>query len=312
MPEPSPFGSRILALVTRSLVRVAESEGLNADELLAAAGLSWSALEDPDVYLPIARHLALGVAITDGLGPVNGGLRSGAAIYGDPRGALGFAIRRSGTQRRALGRFCRFVSITNESVRLSCEETSEGMSLRAEMIPGLAALGHPTEALFSAWVSIARVATGVRWAPVRVAFRHAPRGPAAEHLQFFGCPVEFGAQASSLCITSEALDLAILETPHAFDATLVGLEEQLLAGSPGPPAVAAAERLLAELAGGQVDVVEAHDPGLRLRAARLLSAAVPALPAYEIAFWLGFDGVEALREALAPPAARGSRAERPL
>jgi hypothetical protein len=311
MPETSPFGSRILALVTRSLVRVAESEGLNADELLAAAGLSWSALEDPDAYLPIARHLALGVAITDGLGPVNGGLRSGAAIYGDPRGALGFAIRRSGTQRRALGRFCRFVSITNESVRLSCEETSEGLSLRAEMIPGLAALGHPTEALFSAWVSIARVVTGVRWAPVRVAFRHAPRGPAAEHRQFFGCPVEFGAQASCLSIASEALDLAIMGTPHAFDATLARLKEQLLAGSPRPPAVAA-ERLLAELAGGQVEVVEAHDPALCLGAARLLLAAVPALPAYEIAFWLGFSGVEALREALAPAAAPSSRAERLL
>jgi AraC-type transcriptional regulator len=305
MPETSPFGSRILALVSRSLVRVAESEGLNADELLARAGLSWSALADPDAYLPIARHVALGVAISDGLGAVNGGLRSGAAIYGDPRGALGFAIRRSGTQRRALGRFCRFVSITNESVRLSREATSEGVSLRAEMIPGLAALGHPTEALFSAWVSIARVATGVAWTPTRVAFRHEPRGPVAEHLQFFGCPVEFGARASLLCIAPEALDLSIPVTPHPFDATLAGLEEQLLAGA--PELSAAASRLLSELADGQLELAHAHEPLLCIRAAQSLLAAVPALPAYEIAFWLGFASVEALREALAPAAAAAGR-----
>src|SRR5690606_29754385 len=105
-PLNSPrFGRELLAFVTGSLLRVAEQAGLDGNDLLASAGLSREQLKSPDAYLPVEKHIALGMRMTEMLGSVNAGLHSGAAIYGDPSGALGFAIRRSRNHATALTRF---------------------------------------------------------------------------------------------------------------------------------------------------------------------------------------------------------------
>jgi hypothetical protein len=295
MIDPRGFGSHILAMVTRNLLRVAEAEGLDADRLLERAGLSRSGLVDPDAYLPIERHIALGRAISEGLGAINGGLRSGAAIYGDPRGALGFTIRRSSTHARALECFRRFVSVTNECVRLGLDPTAPGgVALHAEMVSGLAELGHPAEALLSAWVSIARIATGQRWTPERVLFAHAARGPSEEHVAFFGCPVQFGAERSSLQIGAAALALPIAATPHELDATLTELGESLRACAP-PGEIA---ELLAWIKMGALEPQHAISPRVRLAAARLLLSGSATMPTFEAAFLLGYGSVRELRSAL--------------
>jgi len=288
--DSSQFAGTILAVVTRSLLQVAESKGLPGDELLAAAGLVRADIASPDAYLPIERHVALGVAMTERMGRVNGGLHSGVAIFGDPRGALGFAIRRSGVHGRALTQFARFLSIINDSLRLSVQPAAEGVSVCVEMVPSLEALGHPTEALFSAWVSIARFATGVRWAPERVLFRHAPWGPASEHREFFACPVEFGAPRSELVIGSANLLLAIEPKAHPFDAVVDRLERHLLTAAAAPRAAVIA--LTAALRAGPLATGAGHPPALLIDAARFASEA--ALPAFETAFLLGFAGVREL------------------
>jgi hypothetical protein len=294
MPNLAPFGTHILAMVTRSLLRVAEAEGLDAEALLERAGLTRSKLVDPDAYLPIERHVALGRSISEGLGAVNGGLRSGAAIYGDPRGALGFALRRSGTHAGALERFCRFVSVTNECARLEVEPApGGGAALHAELVSGLAELGHPAEALLSAWVSIARVATGQRWVPERVQFRHVARGPSGEHAAFFGCPVRFGADRSCLYIGANALALPIAAAPHDLEPVLASLGERL----PARASPAEVAELLAQLEGGLLDTPSRISPELRLAAARLLRSGSPALPAFEVAFLLGYASVRELHSA---------------
>jgi hypothetical protein len=305
MSRAQPFGGQILALVTRNLLGVAEAEGLDPAELLAAAGLSHGDLTRADAYLPIERHVALGRAMAERLGAVNGGLHSGAAIYGDPRGALGFAIRRSGTHARALEHFVHFIAITNDSLELALERHADGISLSVEMISALAQLGHPTEALFSAWVSIARFATTVRWAPLRVTFRHPARGSTAEHRDFFGCPVEFAAPRSLLTITARSLELPIAPVEHPFDAVLDRMEQRLYrqprsdepgaAGGSAPPAA----RLLAELRKGRLESLAAHSPALLSEIGLLLLSGEASLPAFETAFLLGFPSVRELTLAVA-------------
>lgn len=288
-------GGHILAAVTRALLGVAEVERLEAGELLARAGLTRRQLEDPDNFIPLERHVALGQVITERLGFVNGGLRSGAAIFGDPANVLGFAVRRSGDHARALQRFCRYIAITNEGVRLTCTANDAGVCLNAELVAGLAELGHPSEALFAAWVAIARVATAVRWSPTRVELEHQPRGPTIEHDGFFGCPVQFGAEATRLWIDRAALALPIASTPHPFDRVLRELGLRWLESAPSAEH-GEITRLLAALDAGPLEAPLAIEPELRVQAAKLLRSGPAPAHAYEVAFLLGFSSV---REVLA-------------
>lgn len=290
------LGSRILSMVTARLLAVAEGEGLNGDELLKQADLSRERLEDPDRYLPIERHVALGDAISAGLGPVNGGLHSGMAIFGDPRGGLGYAIRRSGTHARALRRFCGFLAVANQSLRtrLSGDE-GQSLKLELDLAQGLKRQGHPAEALFAAWVAMSRFVTNHDWTPSAVTFTHEPRGPISEHAEFFRCSVEFRAPATALWIGADALGAPIAPTEHSLDAVFDRLEPQL---EPFHPK-AAVEKLMSALRQGGVEAPAPMAPELRQRAAQLLCGADFGLPRFEVAYLLGYPNVDTLHEALA-------------
>lgn len=282
------FGRHIRAAVTLGLLRAAEAEGLSGDEILVSAGLTRADLENPNRALAIERHVAVGRAMTERLGAVNAGLRSGASIYGDPRGALGYSLRRSGRHELALSRFCRFIAITNDSVRLSCAAQPEGLELRAEMVSELEALGHPAEALFAAWVAIARVVTGTHWAPLRVSFRHRAHGATSEHLEFFACPVEFGAPESGLFIGRAALALPITVNAHPLDAVLSRLRAEL--GRNRTWNAARFEQLSSALESGGLDASERFEGSLRDAVATwLVDAGQPAL---DVAYLLGYQSVD--------------------
>jgi hypothetical protein len=287
VPAPPVSGYQILAAFTRGLLAAASAEQLDTRELLARAGLTRAQLEDPDAFVPVERHFALREAISERLGFVNGGLRAGAAMYGDPSNVLAYAVSRSANHGRAVRHFCRYIGITNPGMHLACADVDGGMCLSAELMPGLWELGHPSEALFAGWVSIARVATRRRWKPLRVEFRHGARGAIDEHEAFFGCPVAFAAPATRLHVGDAVLALPIAPAPHPLDRVIAELEGRWLAR------VAAnrhgeASSLCAALAGGPIDR-EAFTDALRAEAALVLHEA--SLAAYEVAFLLGFGGV---------------------
>ena len=286
------FGRHIRAAVTLGLLRAAEAEGLNGDEILGRAGLTRAEIENPNRALPIERHVAVGRAMTERLGAVNAGLRTGAAIYGDPRGALGYSLRRSTRHELALARFCRFIAISNDSVHLYREPHDAGLDLRAEMVSELSLLGHPTEALFAAWVAIARVVTGSHWAPLRVSFRHRAHGPTNEHLEFFACPVEFGATESRLSIGRDALALPIAVSAHPLDAVFGRLRAELTD-----------QRLANALERGGLNPGE-FEAEMRDAAAKWLVAA--GQPALEVAYLLGYESVDLVEALLAESSRRSS------
>jgi hypothetical protein len=154
----------------------------------------------------------------------------------------------------------------------------------------LEALGHPAEALFAAWVAIARVVTGTHWAPLSVSFRHLAHGPTSEHLEFFACPVEFGAAESRLSIGRAALALPIAVSAHPLDAVFRRLHGELSR----IPAWhdAQAEPLSAALERGGLDPSDEPDGALRdVAAAWLIGDGQPAL---EVAYLLGYRSVDAV------------------
>lgn len=296
-------GEEILAVVTRGLLGSVEGRGLDRAALLAAAGLSEEQIQDPDQWVPIEHHAALGRAINEALPGENLGLQTGARIYGDPRGVLGYVVRRSGYHRRALEHFCAYQGVVNRALRVDlvtsgvssspeapvdCGVSSSPATLQLRMEPSLEALGPPAEALFSAWVAISRHLTGTSWRPVEVSFVHAVHGEVREHRDFFDCPVNFSGERSAMVIPAEALTLPIAVTPHELEARLLQAWRTARGRLTDPGEQGALDEVLALLSGGSLVLAALAREDLReARVALARALRSGGLARFEAAFLLG-------------------------
>jgi len=214
-----PLGNEILAVVTRGLLRAIDGRGVDRATLLREAELSEESLE-PDSWLPIARHLRLGRAISAALPGQNLGLQTGAPIFSDPRGALGYSLRQSQAHLYALKNFSAYVATVNRTIRIVLMPEARGTAVLLEMVPQMEAAGHPAEALFAAWVAISRYLTSSAWRPLEVCFVHQPFGDTSEHRNLFGCSVSFGCPQTRLVLSESDASLAIAPKPHEFEPTI--------------------------------------------------------------------------------------------
>jgi hypothetical protein len=302
MGRHMPLGNEILAVVTRGLLRAVDGRGVDRVTLLREAGLQEESL-DPDRWLPVARHLRLGQAISAAFPGQNLGLQTGAPIFSDPRGALGYSLRQSQSHRCALKNFGSYIATVNRTIRIVLASEGEGMVVLPEMVPQMAAAGHPAEALFAAWVAISRHLTNSTWRPLEVGFVHQPFGDTNEHRAFFGCPVSFGCSQTRLLLSESDASLAIAPMPHEFEQILERAVEH--AGTIVGQDVAATRSLAAlseRLRTVPLDVraaeVDTSPEGLmaRLSLARALLEQSGAF-AHEISYLLGFEDLSSFEQA---------------
>jgi Arabinose-binding domain of AraC transcription regulator, N-term len=295
------FADEILATVTRNLLGSVDGRGAERAELLAAAQLDESALSDPDGWVPIRAHVQLGRAIMAAFPSENLGLQTGYRIFGDPRGTLGYALRRSALLWRALGNFGAYLAVVNRAMEVELVAGASGCAVTLHMTPELAAICHPAEALFAAWVGISRHLTAERWCPELVTFTHPAQGDPAEHAEFFGCPVHFERAQTALRIPASACQLTIATAPHELEGGLAAASAAARAFVDGAAAERDLEALTVALATAPLDV--------RAVAGRASSAARLALAhgllvssrmlVHEIAFLLGFADLRAFEREVA-------------
>lgn len=294
------LGNEILAVVTRGLLRAIDGRGIERSALLRAAGLSEQSL-DPDAWLPISQHLRIGNAISEALPGQNLGLQTGAPIFADPRGALGYCLRQSGVHRRALENFGAYVATVNRTIRVRVAPEAPGIAVLLDMLPEMEAAAHPAEALFAAWLSISRHLTASAWHPLLVEFAHQPIGNTDEHRALFGCPVRFGCARNRLLISEADASLPILERSHEFAPLIQRAVEAAVAR-----ADEASKRGLVELSQRlrrvPLDVTALRGPeGEHLAGARLASSRAlldhSAGYVHEVVFLLGFEGMDAFEQA---------------
>jgi AraC-like DNA-binding protein len=291
------LGDEVLAVVTRGLLGAVESRGLDRAALLREAGLSEAAVEQPDRWVPIARHLRVGHALAAAFPGTNVGLQTGAPIYSDPRGALGYCLRRSQVHRRALASFAAYIQIVNRAVRMVFLPVPTGSALVLEMLPQMAAAGHPAESLLAAWLSLSRYLTGTVWQPLAVELAHQPMGDVEEHELLFGCPVRFGRAQTRLIFSEAALELPIAALPHEFEGTVrrAGKAARSLVAS-DEASRASLSALLEQLGGTplHLEAVRAHASpdrlGARLALGRALLETSRTL-VHEAAYLLGFESL---------------------
>jgi AraC-like DNA-binding protein len=111
----------------------------------------------------------------------------------------------------ALALYSRYSRIANQAVRQKLTPRFDGAVLEIEFA-GVQryAARHNTEFIFGCLRTGLRAITGRNVTPTRVAFSHNRNSNLREFERFFGCPVEFGAQANLLGLADDALRIPLL------------------------------------------------------------------------------------------------------
>jgi AraC-like DNA-binding protein len=193
------------------------------------------------------------------------GLRVGQRITPLHLGTLGYLLQALPTLGAALHRLERYQ-------RLVYDQTP--MRLRAG--PGwLALTWGPEQGLPGALADDASIAALLQYCraiargpvvPLQVQFIHTAPADTAPYRAFYGCPVEFGAELTSVRLAEPALRLPLQRADAALSALMEQQAERLLAQWPSAAQEAAVVR---ELRSAAAQLLHEGEPGLAAVAARL-------------------------------------------
>lgn len=186
----------------------AQRAGLDINELLTTAGLSATDLEDRDAPIDIHCHLQMVHEIVRRQPGVSTGLRTGMTATTARFGVLGNVLRYAKNLRTAYADYIRFQRLVTD-VTTWCVTERPAYQLTLSLHPLLDSVPSAAEAQMATLIAVGRQLTGAPLIARSVAFRHQPQSDPAEHRQFFGCAVAFGAEQNHLELDSKLLELPI-------------------------------------------------------------------------------------------------------
>jgi AraC-like DNA-binding protein len=277
-----------LARFPSLLLREAARMGMDRTALMQRAGLSTSALQDPDRRIPMSRSAALWRALIADAPDAPLGLRIGSRRTLREAGLVGYVLQHSRTLRQGLERFTRYVRIISEAQRAEMRDDEEGVRLLLEGHPLLDAMRHPADSRLAWTLAAAREMTGATVVPIEVCFPYKAPEDLTEYHRFFRGPLRFGEKAA-LVFRSEDLELPVVGSDETLGGYLEHLAEEALRslGSEGSFTDRLRRTIWADLPGGP--------PTLR-RTSERLGVSVRTLQRRLAAEKTSFDSVlEALR-----------------
>lgn len=199
----------VLTVSSRALVTACERLGLDADALLAAAGIPREVVEDPDGRLEGPRAGALWARAYELSGDPVLSLHAAEACPIGAYKVIDFMGANAATVGEAFRFSSRYFPLVNTAVRLPIDESGDPVTFDVEDESGPRGVTRPyAEYCLAAFVLHVRGTTGVAFPVRRVTFVHPAPADTSEHERVFGCPVVFGAAHNRL-----ELDRAVWETP---------------------------------------------------------------------------------------------------
>lgn len=196
----------VLPVASRALVAACRSLGVDTASLLARAGVSPAALDDPDARLPAANADAIWREAFAATGDARLSLHAAEATPFGAFPALDYLVAASATVGEGLERAARYFPLVDPRGRLDVER-SRGAVAVVFRGAGVGALPAPAQE-YTLAVIHARIghvaAAPVSLVEVRFAF---PRPSAAgEHARVFGLTPRFAAKDAALVLSREAWD----------------------------------------------------------------------------------------------------------
>src|SRR2546422_1284805 len=203
--------------------------GIVLEPLLRSAGLSVSQIDRKDMRLSVASQIRFLELAAEALKDPLLGFR--LARDGEPRqvGLIHYVAVSSETLGDALERVQRYSSIANAGLVLKCFGTRNlTISLR---YAGVARHSDRQQMeCFVTWlIRFCRASTDRRLNPIAVHLVHRRSDESSELEKFFGCRIEFGADADRIIFDKEAKQLRLVSADRYLNEILLQDCEQALA-----------------------------------------------------------------------------------
>jgi AraC-like DNA-binding protein len=253
MQRPSDIPLAMLPSASGTVARLAFAKaaaaGLDTGPLLRKAGLTASQIQDRQARVDAADQIAFLNLVAAALPDELLGFHLAEAFDLREAGLLYFVLASSATLGEALTRAERYSTITNEGVRLRCQEGSD-LSLRYSYV-GVSRYTdrHQVEFWARTFVRLCRTLTGADLRPIRVSFAHPRCGASGELEAFFGCEVAFTADHDDVAFARGASQLRLVGAEPYLNELLVGYCEEALSrrSRQASPIRASVENALAPL-----------------------------------------------------------------
>ncbi|MES2148927.1 MAG: AraC family transcriptional regulator [Pseudomonadota bacterium] len=226
---------------------VARSVNIDPYQQLGAAGISRSALLNPEIKLPADAVAGLLEASAALAGVPDFALRMAETRQLSNLGPLGMIAREEPTLRRALATMARNHFLHNEALFLLLEEAGGIALIKQEIMTGLTGeLGQVMELVVGVLCRTLASFLGAGWEPRRVCFSHAAPRDLTTHRRLFGQHVDFKCDFDGIVCLSSELDTAM----PAFDPAMARFTRQYvdsLNSQPGTSMVVQTRQLIVAL-----------------------------------------------------------------
>ena len=189
---------------------IARAAGLDPGKMLRKAKLSPGCLDRPDMRIPVIGVRRLLQISAEQSGVEEFGLRMAEAGVLPTLGPLALIVREQATIGEALKALSRYLHVHHEGMQLSIE-TREGVVILTPTLRG----GLPQAPRQSFDMApgglqrIIRSLAGNAWRPLEARLAYPPPRNQKYYRDFFGCPVLFQCETSSLLIAERDLERQI-------------------------------------------------------------------------------------------------------
>lgn len=211
--------------VARTIPEVLRSLEIDPEPVCREAGIPLTLFSDPDNSLPMRRLGHLVALATAATRRSDLGLVIVEHTTPSDLGLVGFLLKQAPDVRTALTDLVRYLHY-NDRCAVPFLDVKDGVATFSYLIiePGIPATDQIYDGALAVLRNILRALCGPRWVPAGVTLsRPRPASP-ARYERFFGAPVTFDAEASTMSFPESCLDQPL---PHADPALRRLLQEQI-------------------------------------------------------------------------------------
>ena len=231
--SPSPQRQNALGhisvLYASVLLRAAEAEGANTEQLTSTFGLSADTLSSPAARISIPRYMRLGHAAIAQTGNRALGLRMGALTRPVDPGIAGLAGQCAATVGTALSTLVRYSTLSSRNSRGAPSVRPRDRQILFYSIRPYNAFNYfVVDSVLAAWTQFVRTITNHYEVLERVTIEYPSTGQDDLFESWFRCPVHFGAEENSVTLKPELWTQASLNAQPAMHEQLVEICEREL------------------------------------------------------------------------------------
>ena len=210
-PDPADIASvfrepRLAVTLLRPLVRALVAANLDAEAVLARAGLALEQLEDAELRVPHRRAVRLLELAVAEAGDPAFALRCASHVDVADLGFIGLLLATAPTVGDAIRRVQRYGRLLHDAAA-DFGELRGGRYMWHLRLMGLAPEPLVMEVISAATVARMRLRCGHRWRPDEMWFAYPEPAYSEVYVRTFGCDCRFGAEENAMLIDAGMLEL---------------------------------------------------------------------------------------------------------